>query len=296
MSPGDGPPFRRAFADDPSLCRRVFALLDLAFGEDLSGQERAARRLGLRWEDVSTPFCRFERGELVAHVGVLALPLVVNGRPLRAGGIHAVATHPGRRRRGLYRSVMEEALAWCGPRFDALELCTVQPELYEPFGFRVLREERFVGPGPGAPGRAGLRVLDYGDPGDVALLHRLLAERTPVSQRLGVDGGAAVLLFDEARRPLHFAPDLDAVLSLELDAGALRLFDVVAREIPSLSEILARIPAAPARVEVYFAPDRLAAPGLRAEPHVLNGSEVFMVRGPFPEPAGPAMLPRTGRH
>jgi predicted N-acetyltransferase YhbS len=296
MSDGDGPPFRRAFADDPTLCRRVFALLDLAFGEDLSGQERAARRLGMRWEDVSTPFCRFEGGELVAHVGVLALPLMVNGRPLRAGGIHAVATHPGRRRRGLYRSVMEEALAWCDARFDALELCTVQPELYEPFGFRVLPEQRFVGPGPRAPGRDGLRALDYRAPGDVALLHRLLVQRTPVSQRLGVAGGADVLLFDEARRPLHHAPDLDAVLSLELEPGVLRLYDVVAREIPPLAEILARIPAAPERVEVYFAPDRLAAPALRAEPCVLNGDERFMVRGPFPEPDGPAMLPRTGRH
>ena len=101
---------------------------------------------------------------------------------------------------------------------------------------------------------------------------------------------------DEARRPLHHAPDLDAVLSLELGGGVLRLFDVVAREIPPLAEILARIPAAPARVEVYFAPDQLAAPELRAEPHVLHGSEVFMVRGPFPEPKGPFMLPRTGRH
>lgn len=287
---------RRSFRDDPALRERLFGLLDLAFGEDLSGQERAARRLGMHWEEVSTPFCRFEADELVSHVGVLELPLVVNGRPLRAGGIHAVATHPARRRRGLYRGLIQDALAWCEPRFDALELCTVQPELYQPFGFRVLPEQRFVGPGPRAPGRDGLRALDYGAAGDLALLHRLLAERAPVSQRLGVAGGAAVLLFDEARRPLHHVPDLDAVLSLELEGDVLRLFDVVAREIPPLAEILARIPAAPARVEVYFAPDRLAAPELRAEPHVLHGSEVFMVRGDFPRPAGPAMLPRTARH
>jgi GNAT superfamily N-acetyltransferase len=286
---------RRAFADDPALVERVFSLLDLAFGEDLSGQERAARRLGMRWEDVSTPFCRLEAGELVSHVGVLELPLVVGGRPLAVGGIHAVATHPAHRRRGHYRALIEEALAWCEPRFDALELCTVQPELYEPFGFRVWPEHRFVGAGPRTAGRAGLRPLAYDDPADLARLQRLLSERTPVSRRLGVAGGAAVLLFDEARRPLHLLPDLDAVVSLELEGEVLRLFDVVAREIPPLAEIMARIPAAPARVEVYFAPDRLEA-ALAAEPHVLNGSEVFMVRGPFPAPAGPAMLPRTARH
>jgi hypothetical protein len=88
---------------------------------------------------------------------------------------------------------------------------------------------------------------------------------------------------------------LDAVLSLELDGGTLRLYDVVARALPPLAALLAEIPRVLERVEVYFAPDKLRTE-LRPEEHVLGGDDRLMVRGAFPEPAGPFMLPRSARH
>lgn len=272
----------------------IFALLDLAFGADLSGQERAARRLGLRWEVVSRPFGRFADGRLVAHVGVLALPLVIDGRPVEVGGIHAVACHPEQRGRGHARALLEEAIAWAEARYPLLALGTAVPGLYERVGFRRVPEHRFVGAPPRVAARPGLRRLDYADPGDVALLHALLARREPVSRRLGVAGGADVFLFDEARRPVHHAPELDALLSFELEGRTLRLYDVVAARIPPLAEIVASIGAPLERVEVYFAPDRLEAE-LAPEPHLLGGDEVWMVRGPF-SVSGPFLLPRTARH
>jgi predicted N-acetyltransferase YhbS len=272
----------------------IFELLDLAFGEDLSGQERAARAIGLRWEEVSVPFCRHHGGQLIAHVGVLALPLVIDGRAVSAGGIHAVACHPEHRGRGHVRALLEEAIAWAEARHPLLELGTAVPGVYEAVGFRRVPEHRFVGAAPRAPKRPGLRVLDYANPGDVALLHRLLAGREPVSQRFGIAGGEGVFLFDEARRRVHYAPDLDAVLSLELEGTTLRLFDVVAARIPSLAEIAARIPVPVERVEVYFAPERLQA-DLAPEPHILGGDDLWMVRGPF-SVSGPFAMPRTARH
>jgi len=287
---------RRAWTDDPTLLARVFALLDLCFpGAELAAKERVARRQGARWDEISTPFALFHEDRLVSHVGVLEHRLVVNGRVLRVGGIHAVATHPARRRRGHYRALMEEALAWCDERYDALELSTAEPLLYEPFGFRELRESRFAGAGPGAPGRAGLRLLDLGDARDLERLHGLLAEREPVSERLGVAEPGPIFLFVTANAPLWYVPALDAVVSLAREGGTLRLYDVVARTIPPLSALLAEIPQAVERVEVYFAPDKLDA-DLVAEEHALGGDDRFMVRGAFPEPAGPFMLPAPARH
>jgi len=281
------------------LLDRVFELLELCFpGAGLEEQERAARKLGMHWDEISTPFVHFDGDDLVTHVGVLELPMVLEGRLRTVGGVHAVSTHPGQRRRGHYRAVMEDLLEWCDARYEILQLSTAQPELYEPFGFRVVPECRFVGqaPAPAGSSPAWVRELDLSDSVDLRTLRSLLSERAPVSSVLGVAGGESVFLFDEARRPLHYAQDLDSVFSLERDGATLRLYDVVARAaIPALADIVRRVPPPVERVEVYFTPDRLDA-DLTPEPHVLDGDEHFMVRGPYPPEGQPLMLPRTARH
>ncbi len=286
--------YRRAYADDPALLRQVFELLDLAFpGDALPARERAARALGCCWDALSTPFVRFEGDRAVSHVGLLEIPLVLDGREQVVGGIHAVATHPERRRRGLYRSVMEEALAFADARYSTLVLTTGEPYLYQPFGFRVVDEARFVGPcaAPETPART--RLLERGRASDLALLHRLLETRAPVSLRYGVVRDHVVFGFDEAFSPLRYAEDLDALLVYEVQGTTLRLFDVVAREIPSLRKIAARVPEPLERAEVCFAPDRLRA-DLAPEPTRLDGA-YFMARGPFPVAAGSFMVPRSAR-
>jgi GNAT superfamily N-acetyltransferase len=290
---------RCSYVDDPTLYDRVFELLDLGFPRaELPLQSQIARRFGMRWEEVTTPFCLFDGERLLAHVGVLDLPLVLDGREVHVGGIHAVATHPDFRRRGYYRAAMEEALRWADARYQTLQLSTAQPELYEPLGFRVVPEHRFVGAWSHNAGRNGLRMLDHGRADDLTLIHTLLRERTPISYRLGVVREYSVFLFNEARRPLHYAADLDVIVSFESEGATLRLFDLVARALPPLEAIVARIATQISqrieRVEIYFTPDRLGAE-LQPEPHLLDGDDYLMVRGPYPPVGQPLMLPRTAR-
>lgn len=132
--------FQRAYADDANLKRRVFALLEVCFPGITQAEQHHSLPLGAPWEQVSTPFV-YELGDVaITHIGVLSMPLVVQGRTVLAGGIHAVGTHPGYRRRGYYREVMAEVLQYCASRYDTLLLTTGQPELYAPFGFRVIPE------------------------------------------------------------------------------------------------------------------------------------------------------------
>jgi predicted N-acetyltransferase YhbS len=286
--------FRRDYARDPALLGQIFELLELAFpGDGLTRRERAARAMGCRWEAISTPFVRFEDRRAVAHVGLLEIRLVVAGREQVVGGIHAVATHPERRRRGLYRSVMEEALAFADARYETLVLTTLEPYLYEPFGFRVVAESRFVSAcdEPETPDR--VRLLDRDDPRDLDRLHRLLEERAPVSSRLGVVREHVVFGFDEAYTPLRYDSERDLLLVHDVQGTTLRLFDVVAKRMPALDEIVALVPERLERVEIYFAPDRLGgAPA--AEPWNLDEA-FFMVRGPFSPEPGTFMLPRSAR-
>jgi GNAT superfamily N-acetyltransferase len=283
------------YADNPDLLRQIFELMDLAFpGMSLSDQERLARPLGCHWEKVSTPFVYWDGKRPVSHVGVLEIPLVLEGRETRPGGVHAVCTHPDFRGRGLYKALMSDVMRWCEHRYQTVVLTTSHPALYEPFGFRVVPESRFVGSlAAVAPGR-GLRQLDFGRASDVALLGEVLPVRAPVSFSLGVVREPAVFAFNEARRPLHYAGKLDVVVSLEIERTTLRLFDVVGQKIPTLAQIAEIIPQPIERVEVYFCPDRLGG-DLEAEPHTLGGDDWLMVRGEFSPEGKPCMLPRTAR-
>jgi predicted N-acetyltransferase YhbS len=293
-----------SYADEPALLDRVRELLERVF-PGLPAQMDLAAPLGLRWDRCSTPFVAESVGRLIAHVGVMEMRLVLAGEEHRVGVLHAVATDPAERRRGHYRAVMAEVLPWCERRWATLVLNTGQPELYEPFGFRTIPEHRFVSTdcahggraaakGVGAAAPPAFRALDYGLAEDRDRLRALLAERVPVSRRLGVVGEAQAFAFNEAARPPAWGPDLDVVLCSEHEGTTLRIHDVIARRMPTLDAILARIDAPVDRVECYFAPD-LLDPGLAAEPHVLHGEEHLMVRGPFPPEGEPLMLPRPAR-
>jgi GNAT superfamily N-acetyltransferase len=257
-----------------------------------------AAPLGLRWDRCSTPFV-VEAGErVISHVGVMEMRFVLAGEERRVGILHAVATHPDERRRGHYRAVMAEVLPWCERRWPTLVLNTAQPWLYEPFGFRTIREHRFVLSGP-ARDHARLsgdrfRALDYADPSDRDRLLALLAERAPASLRLGVVGETQAFAFNESTRPPVYAPDLDVAVSLERDGATLRIFDVIARRMPAIGEILERLDGPIERVECYFPPDLLGSEWA-AEPHLLHGEEHLMARGPFPAEHEPVMLARPAR-
>jgi predicted N-acetyltransferase YhbS len=166
------PTARRSYAEDESLAPRLFPLLERCF-PGFAAQEQAARAIGMRWEEASTPFLYEEGGEIISHVGLLPLPLVFLGREVAVGGIHAVATDPAHRRRGRYRALMAEALAFAKERYATVQLTTAAPELYTPFGFRVIPEHRFVGALAKPASAWGVRPLDLSRPDDLSRLTRL---------------------------------------------------------------------------------------------------------------------------
>lgn len=285
---------RRSYREDPKLLTRLVPMLDVVF-PGISQTIEGGRALGLEWER-STPFVYEIGGEIVSHVGVIEMCFVMDGEEHDVAIVHGVATHPEHRRRGYYRAVMEEALAWCDERYATVVLNTGNPEYYTAFGFRHAAESRFVLEGYAAPTKtwAPFRPLDYTDSEDVARMRALVEVRTPLSHRLGVVRESQAFVFNTLRRPPHSAQDLDALICLNVEGSTLQLFDVVARELPSLEEIVARVEADIDRIECYFATDRFEAP-MAAERHVLFGDEFLMVRGPFPPEGGAFLLPQPAR-
>ena len=290
-----------SYGQDPDLSPAVFALLEQVF----PGLEKAAAQMRAWeavWEAVSTPYLVYEGSRVVAHVGVIDLPLIVQGRRVRAGSVHAVATHPDRRRQGLYRRLMDEVLEAAPSRYDLLLLTTENPEYYEPFGFRYVPENRFE-VDVAHQGHAGrLRPLDLADADDRLLLRRLVQQRTPVSRVVGIadahqnDAGYTVFCFNEGFRTLLYAEELNVALALQVTGTQLDLFDVAGPALPSVEQLLSVIASPIDRIRFHFTPDRIC-PQARAIRHVpdYGGPSYLMVRGRFAAETGPFALPRTAR-
>jgi predicted N-acetyltransferase YhbS len=286
---------QQSFTSTPALSKPLFELIDTVF-PGLAQVAENTRTLGAPWESASTPFVIREGERVLSHVGVIELSLIVLGQPTTVGSIHGVATHPDCRRHGYFRQLIEEALQYCEERYATQILTTEHPEYFQPFGFRVVQEHGFTARLQSTGRKDGLRLLNLHDTQDIALLHRLLETRTPVSHVVGVVNEKAVFCFNEGSRPLYSAEDLDVILCLEQEGLHLTLFDVVGPHIPSLAAIVESVPQALEEVTLCFSPDRLSAQA-EAKPYLFehDGPSYFMVRGPFAAEGHPFSLPRSAR-
>lgn len=286
---------RGSFSTDPTLSQRVFALLDVVF-PGVPEVARNARALGASWESVSTPFVFLDGARVISHVGVIELPLILHGQLVRVGSIHAVATHPTARRRGYYGQLMEEILQHYESRYETLILTTEHPEYFQPFGFRHIQEHLFTITPRETSGRNGMRLMNMREANDIALLHRLLEAREPVSHVVGVVQEKAIFYFNEGSRPLHYVPELDVVVCLELEGTRLRLLDIVGPRIPTLAAVLEQMSQPVEEVAICFSADRLGAT-VEVTPYIFDhdGPSYLMVRGPFAPESSPFTLPRSVR-
>lgn len=263
------------------LARLVFDVFDLDLGPlDRFGHDPGGVSFGW-W-----------RGEtLVAHVGLFRQVLWLAGERVEGIGVQSVAVRPEWRGRGLFRDLMERALAHADARVGLVTLATETPELYERFGFRPLEEASFAGPLEPGGARANRRRLSLDADGDVALVRDLFARRTPVSLVCGSCDHPSMFFLKALENPdivLEHLPDLDAVVAIETcEPGRLCLLDVVAPVIPPLAAIAAALGGEARQARVWFAPDRL---GWRPAT-IVPEDEGTMVRGRFAAEGQPFMLP-----
>ncbi|MEQ9325477.1 MAG: GNAT family N-acetyltransferase [Polyangiaceae bacterium] len=254
-----------------------------------------ARQLGADWYEVSTPFAHFEEGRALAHVGVVPIPLVMEGERVNVAGIHAVATHPDHRRRGLVRGVLERAIAFAEERFATQQLTTFVPEVFTGHGCRRLPQHHTVVAMPKRD-RPSLAPVSIDDAPTRERLRALVRQRTPVSHRLGpIDGGHMVFINEVLEtgglERFRYDPELDVAVVVREREGALEVMDLIAREVPPLDEVLARLDTQLERARLCFTPDRFDVVPLAVEPAWPEDS--VMARGPYPpeEHGAPFVLP-----
>lgn len=277
MTPADraGLNFRQDYFDDPAGWAAIKSLLYDIFSVDLDPLDTVGG-----YDRTSFPSAFFdETGRCIANLSGFAMPLIVNGRPVKAAGWQSGAVRPNYRGQGLFRDLIRHTLQRGEEQgFEAVVLYTDKPGLYAPHGFRTVRQFSFRGDAPKPiGGQKPARRLTIES--DLGLLQRLLAKRTPVSQRLAVARQAEMFLLnchlvDDVS--LSLMPDEKTVIAWRMtDGGAFELLDVVGEQMPCLAEILGALDLTPASVETFIPPDRLAFDG---EPVGDEGPLVLMMR------------------
>jgi len=259
----------------------TFALLG-GIWKSLPAAVERARGWGADWADHSQVFAETRDGRLVAHVGVMEIAATIAGKDQTLAGIHAVCTHPDFRKQGLMKKSMERALSWVDERYERAVLWANDAAIYEQFGFVAHQESVFTCFPPGH-GRKDLRALDLARADDLALLRAMLETRAPVSSLCGSRDPGWLFLIDLAlwgANPPAFAhvPSLDCIVVFEIREGALRLYDVIAREMPSLTTLLPLFGGGFAAVEIFFTV--ADSPELPIAVTKTSLYDFFMVRGP----------------
>jgi predicted N-acetyltransferase YhbS len=245
---------RSSFLALADLLRDIFDI-DIALLDGFGGPDLTAM-----------PFGYFDaEGVCVANFSAFSMPLIVDGRHIRAVGYQSGAVRPDYRGQGLYRDLMQRAFDWADAEgFETHLLLTDKPDLYVPYGFKAVPQHCFRGPMPAPESRPSARLLSLEVPDDLALATGLLEARSDVSQLFAVRRATKTFLLNACFDPdirLSHLPDLDAIAAWKEDNGVFRLLDVVARAMPSLASVTGALDTRAGVVEVLFPPDELSWSG-----------------------------------
>jgi len=281
---------RQDYFGDPEAFQALADLLQTVFGIDISLQ----RLLGGP-DPTSMPAGYFDQsGRCVANFSAFSMPLIVNGRIVRAAGYQSGAVLPEFRGRGLYQNLMRRTFARAKEEgFESGILLTDKPDLYRPFGFTSVPQFHFRGVAPrGDLKKSSVRDLNVRDSNDLRIIQQILVKRQPVSEVFAPARQAEMFLlnslFDPAIRLSLLSLQECVVAWKACGDGVLQLLDIVASKLPPLSEIHAAFGNAFREVEVHFPVDRLE---WRGEATAHRSSCVLMLQGIDPaEISTPFML------
>ncbi|NLR98703.1 GNAT family N-acetyltransferase [Rhizobium sp. P38BS-XIX] len=280
---------RQDYFGDPSAWQALVDLLQDTFSIDVNLQASFGDP-----DPTSMPFGYFDSdGRCVANFTVFSMPMMINGRTVKAAGYQSGAVRPEWRGRGLYRDLMQRAFAWAiAEGFELDMLLTSKPVLYEGYGFKTVPQHVFVATKPKPVTSSTVaRTLSLQATDDLRLMKALLERRKPVSRQFAVARQMEMFhlnaCFDPAIQLTAISDD--AIVVWTIDGNVFRLLDIAATAIPSLQTILSALDVEPARIEICFPPDLLDCGDIELEPY--ESSIPLMVRGKAAnEITGPLML------
>lgn len=282
------------YAKDPSLYEACLSLLDTCF-PGIKKLADTGKRYQAHWDQVSIPFVREVKDELVGHVGLIPFHLMVNCQPYTAAALHGICVHASCRRQGIFTELMHEAMTYVQQHYDFAFLFADTASLYEPFGFKKIDEYDFELKGtPHHETFSAIRKLDLANTADLKLVQDITARRLPVSEQFGIVQESVIFILDTLTQPIYYLETHQALIVYSIEAQTLYVQDIVFTKPVTLEALWACIPEPYTKIVLQFCPDRF--PHLKCNPINITPEDFLMVSGGFPLGASSLLrFPETGR-
>lgn len=244
------------YSKDPFLYEQCLTLIDSCF-PGIKALANKGRTHNAYWDKSSIPFIVKQDQEVIAHLGLLPFHVLVESSPFNASAIHGICTKVEHRRKGHFKQLMLEALHYSEQHFDFSFLFTDQPDLYEPFGFKIIDEYDFEYDFPIQNKKQNnLRKLNLDNQQDLNLLQELYLNRLPHSNRFSIVKETVISTLNALHEPVFYIESINTLIVYQIKDNTLFLKDVVFKKSPNLDAILKSIPEVFSKVVLQFCPDQ----------------------------------------
>lgn len=249
------------------------------------------------WNTSYFPFTYFMGENAVSNVAMYEINMIINGENDKVAGIQSVMTHPDYRNRGLMKELFFKMLEKVDREYKTTFLFTDIPELYFPYGFRILKEHYFITPYNYSPKHDSktLRRINFFNNEERLLIKKKLNDSIGLSNKFtslnDKHSFYINMLNPRFNKNIYYMENLDIVTVFIIENDTLKIFDLFGKQIPPLEEICSELPSKFTAIEFYFNPDIFELNNL--ETKLYKSPNYFMVRGNFPIKNDNFILKRT---
>jgi len=284
--------YKENYWDDAALKAEFIEFLKRIFDFDLTRWNEMGY-----WDRNFMPFSYFDGSRMVSNVCIYSLDMMVADKRSRVAQVSSVATLPDYRRRGLGAKLMEKAMEWARSEHDFFFLFADEEAfpLYRKSGFRMVDEFKTQIAVEGSSAAGGAIKLDIEKSDDLKMIERFAAERSPVSNQLGVLNNKLLMFWITyyLSDSVYHIPDLDILVMYRRENETVTISDIVGEKIPSFSDIYPYISDESDRsVEFLFMTDRLQLDDISYIRVEGNGTHL---QGNFPLEGTPFIFPQTSQ-
>lgn len=284
--------YKENYWDDAALKAEFIEFLKRIFDFDLTRWNEMGY-----WDRNFMPFSYFDGSRMVSNVCIYSLDMMVADKRSRVAQVSSVATLPDYRRRGLGAKLMEKAMEWARSEHDFFFLFADEEAfpLYRKSGFRMVDEFKTQIAVEGSSAAGGAIKLDIEKSDDLKMIERFAAERSPVSNQLGVLNNKLLMFWITyyLSDSVYYIPDLDILVIYRRENETVTISDIVGEKIPSFSDIYPYISDESDRsVEFLFMTDRLQLDDISYIRVEGNGTHL---QGNFPLEGTPFIFPQTSQ-
>lgn len=278
------------YAKDPQLFECCMDLINEVF-PGCKEFALKAMKYNASWSEASTPFIIEEKGEIIAHAGVLPITLMLNGKKHHTAAIHAVCVKPTYRGKGYFKQLMQEVMQYTKNTFDSSILFTTKPYLYKSYPYTAMLPEYDFIVSENIRSKAenaDLRILNLDNTDDLNLIHHLLSTRIPLSNQFSVMGKNAntLFVFNTMHGSLYYSDKLNAIIVFETINNTLYIKEIISQKSHQLVDIIRLIPNTFDKVILQFCPDNFLeekdyTPIMACPENCMMVSETFSFEGKY---------------